>query len=906
MKIKKKSKVKKYPGGGSILSSDNTKINPPILKNLPKKKDDSLKGGEYWEHRDPKKDSDLENAFEYLPGLGNILSVNDWMASGQQYFKNPTLKNLGNLSLETLGLIPFGNVFSSAAKGASKKFVSKANGAGMFFDFAINAASDENLKKEFGGNIQTYAMGGVNRYDVPAQMPTGQSFFQLPYNEIATALLSKQKSYDEQEANIAKQKAFITDLKSGYRTAGLPQEIQQEYNTKFENYIGKDLTDPNIKRALTQDLASLSSDSRLRTLAADVKQSALWDAYQQAHPDLAGAAINPYNVNGQWIPAKDAQGNWLKEQDVNNWYGNIIPHADYNKPIDDAYGKVKANVVQTLTDSGIKVQHDDVTGKDFYYKDISKKEKQYIDDTLPQWKSALEEQTINFVNSATPEARYFNARFANEIAQDPEFTKKYISTAGGKFTFKQERTEDISKQVGSGSGSGKDKEIKTASPFQITQITKTNPNLQGYKLPQESIKEIDNTVNQYIATEGKGLSVITNDKGQKEFSIPQGASIDVVNEIQAKNAKLAETQLAKQNLIDINNVVASKNGFTPNANGEYDVLNQVKDPKLYQQLKQLKQTIDNFDPVAYEENVARIGMGSPLLAGTGYKKSSDQYLSNLKNEFITLAKKDPKLANYLNELEAISKGIQLTGENAYPLVGEAFKDVNSGVMNLLIQKTNYFDGKKGGIEYLQSNDKISDDDKEYVSKLIAEKGLSELNGRTAIFWDKEKGEYATLAILPRSKSDGGDLYLKISQSLMGGLPTEAMKLDPIYNESSKQLFRKNYEDHSQVTNNVHGRIGGVTRDIETTHVMTPDLDNKGNRLNPGETVFTMPELPNIVVKVGAFDSMDNFWRSYEANKPQGTALLDLLKANGLTPITSPGFYNRYKSRELKPSFAPKQ
>lgn len=856
MKIKKKSRIKKYPDEGEIsldefrpnFQSDKTKINKVIV--------------------DPNK------------GFQNPIPKNK-----QEWYN----KSSGRIeeSISPLDFIPLGTANTSFKlfNNFYNKVYKPYNTASDYFNMYETANDIYNLNN--GGNIQTYAMGGVNRYDVPAQMPTGQSFFQLPYNEIATALLSKQKSYDEQEANIAKQKAFITDLKSGYRTAGLPQEIQQEYNTKFENYIGKDLTDPNIKRALTQDLASLSSDSRLRTLAADVKQSALWDAYQQAHPDLAGAAINPYNVNGQWIPAKDAQGNWLKEQDVNNWYGNIIPHADYNKPIDDAYGKVKANVVQTLTDSGIKVQHDDVTGKDFYYKDISKKEKQYIDDTLPQWQSALEEQTINFVNSATPEARYFNARFANEIAQDPEFTKKYISTAGGKFTFKQERTEDISKQVGSGSGSGKDKEIKTASPFQITQITKTNPNLQGYKLPQESIKEIDNTVNQYIATEGKGLSVITNDKGQKEFSIPQGASIDVVNEIQAKNAKLAETQLAKQNLIDINNVVASKNGFTPNANGEYDVLSQI--PKNLQ--------------IELREAVNRVSQSQFDPVSGGYIQANPEDIEKEKQRVL---KKDPRFKKYVEELEAISKGIQLTGENAYPLVGEEFKDVNSGIMNLLIQKTNYFDGKKGGIEYLQSNDKISDDDKEYVSKLIAEKGLSELNGRTAIFWDKEKGEYATLAILPRSKSDGGDLYLKISQSLMGGLPTESMKLDPIYNESSKQLFRKNYEDHSQATNNIHGRIGGVTKDIETTHVMAPDLDNKGNKLNPGETVFTMPELPNIVIKVGAFDAMDDFWRSYEATKPQGTALLDLLKANGLTPITSPGFYNRYKSRELKPSFAPKQ
>lgn len=732
----------------------------------------------------------------------------------------------------------------------------------------------------------------VNRYDVPAQMPTGQQFFQLPYNELATALMSKQKSYDTQEAEMAKNQAFLADLKSGYRTAGLPQEIQQEYNSKFENYIGQDLADPNVKRSLVQDFAALKNDGRLRTLFADIKQSELWDKYQQTKPTEAAASVNPYidKNTGQWIQAKDPNtGKWSSEQDINGWYGNIGFYSDFNPEINEAYSKVKANTIQTLTDSGIKIQHDDVLGKDFFYKDITKKHRQYIDETLPQWQAALTEQVANFTKAATPGSTFFNKKFANEIANDPNFINNYISTAGGKFKTENVTEEDISKQVGSssGSGSGKKKEIKSTTPFTVTQITKTNPNLQGYKLPQESIVEMDKSINQYIATEGKELETFTNDKGQTEFKIPLNATVDQVNEIQAKNAKLAETQTAKQNLIDINNIVASKNGFKANDKGVYDVLSQI--PENLQ--IELRETINRASQSQYE----------PITGS--YRQPDLEYIEKEKQRIL---KKDPRFAKYVNELEAISKGIQLTGTNAYPLVGDAFKDVNAGIMNLLTQKTNYFDGNKGEIEYLQNNDKIDDKDKEYISTLIGEKGLSELNGRTAIFFDDEKGQYSALAIFPRSKSEGGDIYLKISQNLLGGLPTEAMALDPIYNEASSQLFRKGYQDHSQKTNNIHGRIGGVTKDIETTHIMANDIDNKANKLNTGETVFTLPELPNIVVKVGTFDSMDKFYREYEATKPQGTALLDLLRQNGMTPITSPGFYNRYKSRELKPSFAPKQ
>jgi hypothetical protein len=33
----------------------------------------------------------------------------------------------------------------------------------------------------------------VSRYDIPAVQPTGQQFFQLPFNELAASLATKQK-----------------------------------------------------------------------------------------------------------------------------------------------------------------------------------------------------------------------------------------------------------------------------------------------------------------------------------------------------------------------------------------------------------------------------------------------------------------------------------------------------------------------------------------------------------------------------------------------------------------------------------------------------------------------------------------------------------------------------------------
>ncbi len=110
--------------------------------------------------RDPKKDSELENALEYVPVLGNVLSVNDALDSYQNAIKNPSWNNIKDAGLETLGLIPFGSVTKNLATGLSKKFVRKAKAMGYFIDTGVNALSDENTdKKQQGGYIRTSKSG---------------------------------------------------------------------------------------------------------------------------------------------------------------------------------------------------------------------------------------------------------------------------------------------------------------------------------------------------------------------------------------------------------------------------------------------------------------------------------------------------------------------------------------------------------------------------------------------------------------------------------------------------------------------------------------------------------------------------------------------------------------------------
>lgn len=114
--------------------------------------------------RDPKKDSEVENYLEYTPGLGNILSANDALTSYQKMYQKPSWNNLKDASLETIGLIPFGSVFKSAATGLGRTFVRKATHMGHFVDVGINTLSDDDTeiglqKKQQGGYIRTSKSG---------------------------------------------------------------------------------------------------------------------------------------------------------------------------------------------------------------------------------------------------------------------------------------------------------------------------------------------------------------------------------------------------------------------------------------------------------------------------------------------------------------------------------------------------------------------------------------------------------------------------------------------------------------------------------------------------------------------------------------------------------------------------
>ena len=151
--IGKPNQVKKYQKGGGldtyVPNNPSETVNQPKItdprfkaksKNIPE-----FKGGPYWEYRNPELDSNLEKGLEYLPVIGNILSVNDAMDAYQNLYDNPNWENTKKAGLESLGLLPIGNWYVKGARGPG------VNAAKYFIDAGVNATSSS--YKKGGGTL---------------------------------------------------------------------------------------------------------------------------------------------------------------------------------------------------------------------------------------------------------------------------------------------------------------------------------------------------------------------------------------------------------------------------------------------------------------------------------------------------------------------------------------------------------------------------------------------------------------------------------------------------------------------------------------------------------------------------------------------------------------------------------
>lgn len=90
---------------------------------------------------------------------------------------------------------------------------------------------------------------GINRYFTPAQLPTGQDYFKLPFNELYTALGAKQKQQDEARAKNAELQAEADKVKALQPDQEEAFAINQKFKDSIDKLSNQDLTNPEGKMA---------------------------------------------------------------------------------------------------------------------------------------------------------------------------------------------------------------------------------------------------------------------------------------------------------------------------------------------------------------------------------------------------------------------------------------------------------------------------------------------------------------------------------------------------------------------------------------------------------------------------------------------------------------------------------
>lgn len=87
----------------------------------------------------------------------------------------------------------------------------------------------------------------INRYFTPAQLPTGQDYFKLPFNELYTALGAKQKQQDEANAQMSQYAEVASKLQGLQPDQQRVYDINDEINKLSESLSNTDLTSPEGK-----------------------------------------------------------------------------------------------------------------------------------------------------------------------------------------------------------------------------------------------------------------------------------------------------------------------------------------------------------------------------------------------------------------------------------------------------------------------------------------------------------------------------------------------------------------------------------------------------------------------------------------------------------------------------------
>jgi len=749
---------------------------------------------------------------------------------------------------------------------------------------------------------------------VPAQLPTGQKYFELPFNELLAGLSAKQGQFDKAVAA----GKDIPDLvpEGGLQTSGsirnsliadLDAEVnpimEQLYATgkanpyEFEKIAKKYKADPRMQ-LLKDDAAMRAAGNKL--IAEGQLQYGIQDWYNngkvrdlqwvggQAVDPSTGKPVGSIGEAYKYIPAENTQ-KWL----MTKMKDSVIPQVEHNLGIKNLQYKYdeNGNVVgfTGIDQKGYK--------KDYSYDLVKSK---LLDNSKGK---SLATSMLESIQGDKEGPYYLENYKRKGINVDENILTSDILSSGFGHLFTEDTRDATPIVQGSTGASGIKKTPEDKTPVKlISPRVATNPTVilgktvnsafQAEDLTKQSLQNTVETANNIAAKATNdyskyGVTFTTiQENGKTKIKVngidnvqSDADKVAINNFAEAENSKLAVEQNKLKSFKKQEDLLKRKHGLTKDLISEF----KEKDPVAFDKsLEELGKELINVDVISSNEPLTALVMNLINNVSLDEKKEalkaleSNQLINEvgpLGNKQTSVSEKFKKileknsnnsnLKNYLNEYnDVLLNGVTYRNASTIPITAEgtnAETTFYSTFGNLMKDKA-----KVSEFGYANKYGKLSPTHVEKILEL-GDEIQNKIKNNVFISVDSNEGGKLVFDVkldLGDKDKNGNTIFQTIEVPAEGNVDGANL----IYqrqagaDEAALMGERENLSKRLEQNNDLYAEYP----EIGTSLVLLPvDLNTSTGVLETGTYNFVLPDLPNQVLQptsLNGFIKFKNMWQ----------------------------------------------
>lgn len=403
----------------------------------------------------------------------------------------------------------------------------------------------------------------VNRYMVPAELPTGQEYFKLPFNELNAALASKQATYDKSEAEVsALDKLFP---QAGYRTEERAAAYKEKYTTEIDalkkqlQETGRlnpyKITDVASRMIKDPEYAAINQDFKYREAVDKMMSAGNFQDYIQNFHNGVG-----YN---QTKPGESFSGDWYR----------ALPPADYIPEYKEMtqFKPIRYNIEQSSGMTPETVTNPDTGESEVWMFDkrtktaVEKLTKENIEKYLTSDNKALlnDLYQVKGLPGKSYREAWYEKTYGKPYSEDAFFADLMQASKYNQYNYTQ--TEDISRKVGeinashkSGSGSGANASASPAESITTSAWTSFNlpKNLDSFAEQKDYLSNFVMQNQKFIADQEQDLkTTVAKQFGLDPKSVDAKISRDPVTGKVSVTANTANYVMTENDQINLHSIL---------------------------------------------------------------------------------------------------------------------------------------------------------------------------------------------------------------------------------------------------------------------------------------------------------------------------------------------------------------